>query len=36
MVKYKELFFWKNFINAIKSLNNANYDNGMFVEENDF
>lgn len=34
MQKYKELFFWKTFINSIRVVNNAN--DGMIIEENDF
>ena len=36
MVKYKELFYWKTFINAIKSLKYVNIDDKMVIEENDF
>ena len=36
--KYKEIFFWKNFINSIKSLKILNNNNGnyMMILEDDF
>ena len=37
MVKYKEAFFWRNFINVIKSLKiTVNNDNIMVIEDDDF